>query len=366
MKPNYCTLPTAGGWDGQAQSSISLPRPLPHRLGIHHRNTDLPRCKTIEDFVDGAYAGIDFDQEWVPKSCSAVPLSPFVWTENTKCQATITMIVSLIIGYLLLGFSPMIFTWFTSLIISQGDSHVRNLFTATINGLRGIATFAEAHYGNAAKERGIVLSYEWRMNQNGTASDIVAVHVDISSVDPKPFGNCPCGDSVRRCLRIAFIWAPKFDDQLSIIHFVTKWKSDIVIVEPGNAYEHKNVLPNNWTARYNILLQDDEYLQLGVLHFPWGDQPYGREAALVTWTTNVTHAGRISLLRQSAIPMPEELRSMQGRKSFHFACSLGKATVENDLINAVEPCTDLTDTAQIRALITVHLDALSRTHEISR
>ncbi len=104
MQPNYCTLPTAGGWASQAQSAsgvnVALPRPLPHRLGIHRRNIDLPRCKTIEDFVDGAYAGVDFDQEWVPKSCSAVPLSPFVWTENTKCQATITMIVSIMVGYL--------------------------------------------------------------------------------------------------------------------------------------------------------------------------------------------------------------------------------------------------------------------------
>ena len=249
---------------------------------------------------------------------------------------------------------------------SQGDSHVRNLFTATINGLRGVETFAEAHAGSAAKERGVALSYEWRLHQNGTASDFFAVHSDVLFVDPTPFEDCPCGDLVRRCLRVAFIWAPKFNDQLRMIHFVTTWKSDIVIVEPGNAYEQTNVLSYEWTAKYDSLLRENKYLQLGVLHFPWGDQPYGREAALANWTTNTTHAGRISLLRQSAMPMPEELQSMQGRKSFHFACSMGKVNVENDRINAVEPCTDIVDTAQIRALITVHFDALSKTHENSR
>ena len=165
---------------------------------------------------------------------------------------------------------------------------------------------------------------------------------------------------VRRCLRVAFIWAPKFNDQLSVIHFVTAWKSDLVIVEPGNSYESSNLLSFQWTSKYEQLLEDDKSLHLAVLHFPWGDQPKGRLVALATWTTNATHTSRMSFLQQSAMPMPNYLQSIQGRKTWHFACGLGEVNVESDNINAAEPCTDMIDTAQIRALITVHFDALSK------
>ena len=100
MQPNYCTLPTAGGWAAPEPSlgvEASIPPP-PHRLGIHRHEINLPRCKTLGEFVNGSYEGVGFDQEWVPKSCSAVSLSPFAWSENTKCQATITMVVSYIIN----------------------------------------------------------------------------------------------------------------------------------------------------------------------------------------------------------------------------------------------------------------------------
>jgi hypothetical protein len=203
------------------------------------------------------------------------------------------------------------------------------------------------------------MSYEWRLHQNGTASDLFVVHDDILSVDTNPFEDCPCGEVVRRCLRVAFVWAPKFDDQLSLIHFVTAWKSDLVIVEPGNSYESLNPLSFQWTSKYEQLLEDDKSLELAVLHFPWGDQPKGRMAALAAWTTNATYASRMSFLQQSAMPMPKDLQSRQGRKTWHFACGLGKVNVESDNIIAVEPCTDMIDTAQIRALITVHFDALS-------
>jgi hypothetical protein len=104
----------------------------------------------------------------------------------------------------------------------------------SINGTRGIETFAEAHADGAAKQRGIAISYEWRLHQNGTTADLFAIHDDILFVDTNPFEDCPCGEVVRRCIRVAFIWAPKFNDQLSMIHFVTAWKSDLVSVEPGN------------------------------------------------------------------------------------------------------------------------------------
>ena len=174
---------------------------------------------------------------------------------------------------------------------------MRNLFTATVNGFRGVESFVEAHESKTEKAGGIAESYFWRLHQDGTASDRFAVHVDTLAADADLFEDCPCGE-VRKCLRLAFMWAPKFDDQLKQLHVVTKEKSDIVIVSPGNAAESEAVLPNYWTAAYNEILREYEFLQIGVLRYPFGLQPEGREAALADWTNNSAHAGRMSLLNQ--------------------------------------------------------------------
>lgn len=92
MEPNYCTLPTAGTWE--ASPEASTPPPLPRRFGVDKHHTPIPLCETMAELIAGNYKGEQNNQEWIPKSCSAVPLSPFVWTKNTKCQATISMIVS--------------------------------------------------------------------------------------------------------------------------------------------------------------------------------------------------------------------------------------------------------------------------------
>jgi hypothetical protein len=111
LEPNFCVLPSEGSWievtettsmslpSAKGAATISLsPPPLPRRLGmINSINNDtnvLPRCKTMDEFANGTYEGVGFDLEWVPTNCSSIPLSPFVWTRNTKCQVTITMIVS--------------------------------------------------------------------------------------------------------------------------------------------------------------------------------------------------------------------------------------------------------------------------------
>ena len=231
---------------------------------------------------------------------------------------------------------------------------MRNLFTAVVSGLRGFESFAETHLTDKTKKN--VLTYEWRLYQNSTASDLLTVYEDTRS-EPDLFGDCPCGDVVRLCLRVAFMWAPTFNEQLSIRNYVTKLKTDLVIVAPGNTYEETNPLSHEWAAKYGQLLLEDTSLQLGVLHFPWGKQPKGeREAALHTWTTNSSYAGRMSFLQQSHMANPT---TRQSTYTWHFACGLGKVTVHSDTIMAFEPCTDQADTAFIRALITVHFDALS-------
>ena len=238
----------------------------------------------------------------------------------------------------------------------QGDSHIRNLFTATVNGLRGIESFAEAHSSLEVKNGGMFESYEWRLENDGSATDHVAIHFKTNT-DVPTFEDCPCNE-VLQCLRIFFIWAPSFNEQISHMPLLRKWKSNLIIVEPGNAYERSVVLSSEWMSKFDELLEEDENLQLGVLHFVWGEQPVKeRRAALIEWTTNGARASQKSYLKQSDI---QQANSTQGSRTFHFACGLGKANVRNDNIGAAEPCTDITDTAQIRALVTVHFDALSK------
>ena len=57
--------------------------------------------------------------------------------------------------------------------------------------------------------------------------------------------------------------------------------------------------------------------------------------------------------------MEPPIGGKQGLKTFHYTCGLGKFKVTNDNINAAEPCTNLIDTVDIMALVTVHYDALS-------
>ena len=186
LEQNYCVLPTEGGW--------AAPPSLQNEGSVNNSTGTLTRCKTMEDLVNGTFEGWPFDQEWVPKTCSAVPLSPFAWTKNAECQTTITM---------------------------MGDSHIRNLFTATVNGLRGMESFAEAHASGAGKTAGVAYSYEWRLNKDGSATDRVDVHLNTRINEPTPFEDCPC-DKVQQCLRIGFIWAPMFSEQLNHIHVVSK------------------------------------------------------------------------------------------------------------------------------------------------
>ena len=92
LEPNSCTLPSEGTWKLPSRENASAPVPPLHgRFGVTSTNSTLPRCKTMEQVIDG---GLKEGGEWVSNTCSVVPLSPFVWTEKAQCQITITMMVS--------------------------------------------------------------------------------------------------------------------------------------------------------------------------------------------------------------------------------------------------------------------------------
>ncbi len=359
LEANYCLMPSRGEWiwdHHQSSNKNETAAALPRRFGSYHphvsvsedeatnqTNQSLPLCKTSQDIYDGNQQGSpdNFDREWVPNSCSLVPLNPFTWMENSKCQVTIVM---------------------------MGDSHIRNLFTATVHGLRGSTAFAEAHAGNDAKGNGIILTYEWRKDIDGNASDHYKVHqnthnqTDFTSL----FDDCPCNEDINaRCLRIAFIWAPHFAEQVQHVQLVNDLNADLVIVEPGNSYEMTTVLSNEWISAMEAILQPNEDRHLAILHFPYpfGKQPKGRPEAIEAWISsnnnNITTAttehtrNQISYLQQGKFGFGE----MQSRKTFHYACGLGRIQVRSDVIQSIEMCTDEADTAYIRAITTLHFDA---------
>lgn len=364
LEPNYCLMPSRGEWIWEQHQSLKTNETtaaLPRRFGSYHphvnssagddeetnqRNQTLPLCKTSQDIYDGNQIGSpdNFDREWVPNSCSLVPLNPFTWMDNSKCQVTIVM---------------------------MGDSHIRNLFTATVHGLRGSSAFAEAHAGNRAKTAGIILTYEWRKDIDGVASDHYVVHQNAHNQKNHTslFDDCPCNEDINaRCLRIAFIWAPTFAEQVQHVQLVNDLNADLVIVEPGNSYEVTTVLSNEWISAMEAILQPSEDRHLAILHFPFGKQPKGRPDAIEAWISsnnnNITTAttehtrNRISHLEQGHLQQAEfGFDGMQSRKTFHYACTLGRIQVRNDVVNSIEMCTDEADTAYIRAITTLHFDA---------
>ena len=317
MKPNYCVLPITGSW-----ALSRSPSPLASKFGItNYTDDDKLLCKTMDQLIDGTAHENGY---WIPRSsCHVIPLSPFAWTQHSSCQTTIAMI---------------------------GDSHVRNLFTATINGLRGVEYFTEAHPDGQAKELGVAESYEWRIDNAGVATDELGFYFDIKANPPQFFEDCQC-DKVQRCLRILFIWAPLFAEQVEVFHLVPN-DTKLLIVEPGNGYEHDTILDSRWTDGIDKMMNTNPKLNLNVIHFVWGKQPAGRVEALVEWTSYGAHASRKSYLKQDQI----QFEGLQGRATFHFACGLSQTEAVSDTIAAAEPCEDLTDTAQLRAIITAHFD----------
>ena len=82
--------------------------------------------------------------------------------------------------------------------------------------------------------------------------------------------------------------------------YIFDLQADLVIVEPGNSYEERTVLSQEWTAALEtIILQPNEHRHLAVLHFPYGKQPKGRPEAIEEWVKgyNNTIQRRIQLTK---------------------------------------------------------------------
>ena len=115
-----------------------------------------------------------------------------------------------------------------------------------------------------------------------------------------------------------------------------------------------------------ILQQPNEHRHLAVLHFPYGRQPKGRSEEIQTWinstSNNNTTKNRMSYWQQGKLGFG----GTQSRKTWHYACGLGRIHMRNDVVMSIELCTDEADTAYIRAITTLHFDAFGVQSQLLR
>ena len=94
------------------------------------------------------------------------------------------------------------------------------------------------HAGSEDKDIGIILTYEWRKHgdddERALGHFVVHKGTNNHTNHTSLFDDCPCDEHITRCLRIVFIWAPYFVEQVKHVQLVNDLQVDLVIVDPGN------------------------------------------------------------------------------------------------------------------------------------
>ena len=331
LVPSHCLLPGAGTFRPPASPLTISAAPL--RFG--GERVERPLCTTSQSFRDG---GAFHNDTWRTKTgCHIAPLNPQVWISSLSAARK--------------GPGEC-----TRTIFFMGDSHIRNLFTATIAGLRGQATFAEGHLRTRAEKAGALFTYRYaqKLKRDGDGHIFARDSVRVVSTEEwlsragrerGQHGYCDC--SVEQCIIMHRIWAPLFSDQISWmkkLQLPTEPSYDLVIFSPGNAYEKDAELPGEYRGAWDALRETHTNTTFSIVHFPRGKQPEGRGEALNAWANQ--HA-RMSLFVQNLD------WDVQAKYTWHFACGLATTDVHSDTVKAFAPCTDRTDTAIIRGCITL-------------
>ena len=199
-------------------------------------------------------------------------------------------------------------------------------------------TFAEGHRAEPEKSSTVHV-YRFVRSPSSTSDSLTYVHVNETR--PLP---CTCGEE--RCLGVTFIWAPTFEAQLPWMQLIQAWAPDVVAMSPGNAYNKGVVVSPAWRAGWESILRARVQLRLCLIQWPYGGTPAARAAVLQTWEQ--AHPRRIAFFSQATWN-----RGQQGAHTWHFACGLTRTHAHSDTLVAYEGCTDVTDTATIRAVVTL-------------
>ena len=329
LVPDSCLVPAAGKFEPpEPRLEDRLVRPL--RLGGSRRTPPVAACTSSRAVLSGAWVGSNGtlapDEEWRPHTCSLAPLDAFAWTDRAAADSCTAQS-----------------------ILIMGDSHMRNLFTALVAGVRGRATFAEGHLAGEHKKDAVHL-YRFVRSPSSTFDSLTTVPAkelllsDDKDGAPSLLNSCRCGEE--RCVSAVFIWAPSFIEQVQWLPHIKAWQPDVVAVSPANVYS-QTVMSPAWLAGWESALQELPRMHLSLVHWPYGATPKARQPLLEAW--EAAHPGRVTFFSEHAWN-----RGKQGSTTFHFACSLTETHGgHSDTVVAYEDCTDVSDTMMIRAVVTV-------------
>ncbi|EJK59877.1 hypothetical protein THAOC_19850 [Thalassiosira oceanica] len=212
----------------------------------------------------------------------------------------------------------------------MGDSHIRNLFTATVAGFRGVKYFADAHADGSVKGRGLMYTHVFRLTRDGEASDLVP----------------PCGHALgAQVQRPAGVPRPR--PALGERH-THRGAGQLVREDSGPVRRVVRGPDGAAPGRPRVAARNPP--------LPLGGNPAEKRGVLIHDWMNATYPDRMAYLRQDQLS--GGAGAWQGRSTYHFACGFSRVDVRNDAIGAAEPCTDVKDTMQVRALVTLLFEGL--------
>lgn len=318
-------------------------------------------CESAAAIVDGQWASLDTDTVTVLRAHGKNPPrvdSPAIWQPGSGCTLLPLDIQTVQRATqhhgTCNGACP-------GTVLILGDSHMRNMFNGIVGGLRQKLVYAEAPDRDKAPTR----VYELRRERDGTYTD------SLRGGLPAP----GCADP-QLVLRVIMLWVPTLNEQITLlkptagrtVNLIQSLDPHLVIASPGNSYQLNNNFDAAWfEAWQRFLAQQQCIAAFAVVSWPYGaasKYAHPRMAATEEWMANASQAHDLKHVHMLHLSQATfNAGSLQGPKTFHFACSLDidlkdenpKTKDEIMRVHAFTNCTDEEDTAMFRAVLTASM-----------
>jgi len=251
-------------------------------------------------------------------------------------------------------------------IFLTGDSHVRNLFTGLILGVRNQAFGAEGHPQLDVKAQGVVYNYRVWEDNVGTIRDELEVIYAEEGIKPKEYLKQDVHDEcegVYRCVIVAFVWAPIIDEQLALKDIIQAINPMLYVFALNN-YAGARVITPEFVDKMSEILSGVASLDSVVFHlWPYGSRALDKKEIMIQKFFQrlrsldraepiVTHYVSIANLNVEAKRAKEG--GIQLERTWHSQCTLRDNYPQPIWrIQAFEPCTSLVDKSYARIHITL-------------
>jgi len=342
MRKGYCVVPKDGTFSRVDQSQVSPGLRL-RKTAAEPFTAYSPWCQNDTDATDGSFVGKGnvneqgkyegADGEWNTRLCRSLPLDQ---------------------DALLKGFPE-------KRILMIGDSHVRNVFTALVSGVREEEFFAEAHGYHAVFQYSVGARRDrWRLVDPEsfpglkllTEQERVAI-AEIQFDSGPPFTPCTELDLGSPCVDIVFVWAPTFREQLAYTKPLMEAVAPEVVLASVSSWEKTRVMDTAWEHMWDGVF--DNYMLDSFLFMMW---PYGnplaleREVEVRSWLAKKERPFRASFVNMEMVF--KKVHSLQLHHVWHDVCVL-RDSFPKDMysIEAYEPCTASPSRALARVWLTL-------------